>query len=481
MKNFRFLIILSFAMIMSSPVFSQGAQGRPDITGTWMGAVKAGAIEPRLVFNIRLENGDSLVATLDSPDQGAKGIPLGNVIYESDTLVIYAPLLLGQYRGLVVSDTLIEGSWTQRGQTFPLILNKLQDQFVVNRPQEPKEPFPYAAVEVKFPNTSANIFLAGTLTIPEGTGPFPAVILITGSGAQDRDETIMAHKPFLVIADYLTRHGIAVLRYDDRGVARSQGSQLNATSADFAGDAQAAFDFLKQDSRIDPGKIGLAGHSEGGLIAPIVASSNNDIAFIISLAGPGVNGEELLLRQQRDIAQLMGASEDEIKDSYEINKKLYKIIRKEKDNQEAQTKAVDMYRKLLKKKGMSDSAIDEATTQLLAQLDVSALSWFRYFISTDPARYWSRVLCPVLALNGEKDVQVAADVNLPAIEKALRTSGNNNVKTVSLPGLNHLFQHCTTGLPSEYSKIEETISPEVLEIMASWITSLPVTGGFNRR
>ncbi len=466
---------------MCFPVLSQDAPDRPDIPGTWMGTISTGALELRLVFNIRMENGDSLVAMLDSPDQGAKGIPMGNVIFESDTLVIFAPLLLGQYRGLMRSDTLIEGSWTQRGQTFPLILKKLQEQFVVNRPQEPKAPFPYLAEEVEFPNESSNIFLAGTLTIPDGDGPFPAVILITGSGAQDRDETVMAHKPFLVIADYLSRRGIAVLRYDDRGVAQSQGSQLNATSADFASDAEAAFNFLKQDRRIDQKKIGLAGHSEGGLIAPIVASKNSGIAFIISLAGTGVSGEEVLLRQQQDIAKLMGAGEDEIKDSREINKKLYKVIKKEKDNQKAQTEAVEIYRKLLKKKGMSDSDINEATAQLITQLDVSALAWFRYFISTDPAKYWSRVKCPVLALNGEKDLQVAADVNLPAIEKALRSSGNINVRTVSFPDLNHLFQHCTTGLPSEYGKIEETFSPEVLEIISDWITSLPATGGFNRR
>ena len=472
MKNVKFLVVLSFILPLCSMVFSQEAPGRQDIPGTWMGPIKAGAIELRLVFNIRMEKGDSLVATLDSPDQGAKGIPMGNVVFDSDTLVIYAPLLLGQYKGFMSSDTLIEGSWTQRGQTFPLILRKLKDQFMVNRPQEPKAPFPYISEDIKFPNKPANIFLAGTLTIPDGSGPFPAVILITGSGAQDRNETIMAHKPFLVIADYLSRHGIAVLRYDDRGVAGSQGSQLNATSADFASDAEAAFNYLRQDNRIDPDMIGLAGHSEGGLIAPIVASTNNSVAFIISLAGTGVNGERVLFRQQKDIAQNMGVSEDEIKDSQAINKKLYKTIKKEKDNQKAHTEAVELYRKLLQKRGVPDSGIEEAIGQLNTQLDVSAIAWFRYFISTDPARYWSRVLCPVLALNGEKDLQVAADENLPAIEEALRSSGNNNVRTVSLPDLNHLFQHCNTGLPAEYGKIEETISPEVLKLMSDWINGL---------
>jgi len=265
-----------------------------------------------------------------------------------------------------------------------------------------------------------------------------------------------------------------VLRYDDRGVGKSQGSYATATSADLATDAEAAYLFLKNNPKINPASIGLMGHSEGGLIAPIVAVSNPGVAFIVSLAGPGVSGEQILYRQQADIAQLSGVSGEEIKTAIEINKKLYAVLKKEKDNIKAEAKIMGVYSKILAENNLSAAEIDRKKGQLQASFGAQTYTWFRYFIMTDPASFWKKVKCPVIALNGEKDLQVAASENLPAIEKALKAGGNNNITTVKLPELNHLFQHCKTGLPAEYGQIEETFSPEALKIISDWILGLKI-------
>lgn len=469
------IIIFLLAGILLISLQTLSAQQRPDkkaLAGSWLGSISINSVKLRLVFNIKVNENDSLSATMDSPDQGAKNIAMGRVTAKSDSLIILAPMLLGSYKGVVKSDSTIEGVWTQRGQSLKLDLLKLRAAFSVNRPQEPKPPFPYSSEDVTFGNKKFNIFLAGTLTIPEGNGPFPAVILITGSGAQNRDEALMGHKPFLVLADWLSRNGIAVLRYDDRGVGKSQGDYVNSTSADLATDAEAAYLFLKNNPKINPAAIGLLGHSEGGLIAPIVAASNAGIGFIVSLAGPGVTGEQVLYRQQADIGRLSGLKDEEISEASEINKKLYAILKKEKDNIKAEAKITDTYRKILTGKKMSAVEIEKGISQLKASFGAETYTWYRYFLFADPALYWKKVKCPVIALNGEKDLQVAADVNLPAIEKALKTGGNMKVKTVKLAELNHLFQHCKTGLPGEYGQIEETFSPEALKVISDWINGL---------
>jgi hypothetical protein len=244
MKKIYFLAILSFSFLFSIQVPGQNIIEKSSIAGSWLGKINTGAIELRIIFNLSLIGKDSLVATLDSPDQGAKNIKLGTVTFTGETLRIVAPLLLAEYEGTVKNDTVIEGTWTQRGNTVPLNIVKLKATFALNRPQEPKPPYPYTTEDVTFKNEKFNIDLAGTLTVPSGKGPFPAVILITGSGAQNRNEELMGHKPFMVIADFLARNGIAVLRYDDRGVGKSQGNYVTSTSADLATDAEAAFNFL---------------------------------------------------------------------------------------------------------------------------------------------------------------------------------------------------------------------------------------------
>ena len=452
--------------------FAQNHIDKGSVTGSWLGKINTGATELRIIFNLSVAENDSLVATIDSPDQGVKNVQLGPVTFTGETLNISAGALLAEYNGTIKNDTLIEGTWKQSGATFPLDLVKLKTVFTINRPQEPKPPFPYKSEDVTFNNDKFNIKLAGTLTIPDGAGPFPAAILITGSGPQNRNEEIFGHKPFLVIADYLTRNGIAVLRYDDRGVGKSQGSSAVANTPDLATDAEAALNYLKKNPVINPRSIGLIGHSEGGLIAPIIAASDPSVAFIVSLAGPGVTGEQIILRQSEDISRLSGVPEATIKENTEINKQLYAVLKKEKDNQKAELQIIDLYRNILEKKKTPEAEKEKDLNQLKATFGAASYTWFRYFIITDPATFWKKVKCPVLALNGEKDLQVSADENLPAIEKALKSGGNKSVKTIKLPGLNHLFQHCKTGLPAEYPAIEETFSPEVLKIMADWILGL---------
>ncbi len=468
----RVILFLLIPVLLSGYVHAQDKIDHNPLAGSWFGKIEINSVTLRIVFNLSVIEDDSLAATLDSPDQGAKDIKVGPVTFKGSEISIKAPLLLAEYNGTVKNDTLIEGDLKQAGRTMPLNLTKLKKAFALNRPQEPKPPFPYLSEDVKFTNDKAGINLAGTLTIPEGDGPFPAVILITGSGSQNRNEELMGHKPFWVIADHLSRNGIAVLRYDDRGVGQSQGSPLNTTSDDFATDAEAAFIYLRTRNEIDPESIGLAGHSEGGLIAPIVAASDNRIAFIIALAGPGVTGEQIIHKQNYDISIISGAEEKQIRKGISINKKLFAILRKEPDNNKAADRMTAKYRKLLTNEKTSPEDIDKAIKQFNASLNPVSYNWFRFFISTDPGVFWKKVKCPVLALNGEKDLQVAADVNLTAIRKTMKSGGNTLVTTTKLPELNHLFQHCKTGLPAEYGEIEETFSPEVLKIMADWINGL---------
>jgi alpha-beta hydrolase superfamily lysophospholipase len=472
MKKIALLQMLLAAIMLTNSLSAQNSTYKNILPGSWLGKISTNSIDLRLVFNLRLNEKDSLIATADSPDQGAKNIPLGQVILNDRKLTIKAPTLLGEYNGNITGDSTIDGTWTQRGSNFTVNLKKLKTSFSINRPQEPKPPFPYTSEDVTFTNINFNIKLAGTLTIPSGTGPFKAVVMITGSGAQNRNEELMGHKPFLVIADYLSRNGIAVLRFDDRGFGKSQGNYATATTADLATDAEAAVNLLKNNPKINQKEIGLIGHSEGGLIAPMIAASDPDIGFIVSLAGPGVTGQQIIIRQSQDISRLSGIKENAIKESTDINKKLYAVLRKEKDNKKAETKILALYKEILEKKKNRKEDTEKAVDQLKATFGSNQYTWFRYFIMTDPATFWKKVKCPVLALNGEKDLQVAADENLTAIEKALKSKGNKSVKTIELPGLNHLFQHCKTGLPAEYSKIEETFSPEALKIISDWILAL---------
>jgi pimeloyl-ACP methyl ester carboxylesterase len=361
---------------------------------------------------------------------------------------------------------------------FPLTLKKTDKVTALNRPQTPKPPFPYKVEDLTYRNEAAGISLAGTLTLPEGHGPFPAVILISGSGAQDRDETIFQHKPFLVLADALTRRGVAVLRVDDRGVGGSSGSVAKSTSEDFAGDVQAGIALLKSRPEIDGRKIGLIGHSEGGIIAPIVAGRSRDVAFIVLMAGTGLPGDEIMLMQGRLIGKAMGASDKNLEKQDSGRKRLFDIMKTETDAKKAGVALRETVKKLLEELSPEErKQAGDVDSLAESQLKMLESPWFRFFLTFDPRPTLAKVQCPVLALVGEKDLQVPPKENLEEIAKAVQKGGNMRVTTKQLPGLNHLFQTCKTGSVTEYRQIEETISPLALKVIGDWIDEQVAGGG----
>lgn len=341
----------------------------------------------------------------------------------------------------------------------------------INRPQEPSKPYPYYTEEVAFENMQAQVTLAGTLTLPSEEGNFPAVILISGSGAQNRDEEILGHKPFLIIADHLTKQGIAVLRYDDRGVGKSTGDSDAATTADFALDVRAALEFLKTRKEINSDKIGLMGHSEGGLIAPMVASDSPDVSFIVLLAGPGIEISKVLLMQQELIPRANGVSDSEIQEYIlPAHKKAYQMIATATDAGQLKTDLAKLIAESYDSAPADLMPSDISKEELIStQSEKWSSEWFRNLLIYDPESVLERVTCPVLALNGEKDLQVTPKENLSGIKNALNKGGNSNVTVKELPNLNHLFQNCETGSPAEYGKIKETFSPVALKEITDWI------------
>jgi pimeloyl-ACP methyl ester carboxylesterase len=339
-----------------------------------------------------------------------------------------------------------------------------------NRPQEPKKPYPYDEEEVGYENKRDGVKLAGTLTLPRGKGPFPVALLITGSGPQDRNESLLGHKPFLVLADYLTRRGIAVLRVDDRGVGGSTGSVPDSTTENFAADVMAGIEFLKTRKEIDPEKIGLIGHSEGGAVAPMVAAQNGDVAFIVLMAGMGLTGEEILYLQGAMIMKASGASAGQLAKQRATQESMFKILKEEKDPATAEKR---LHEEL--SRNLTEEEKKKSEQAIAAQIKQVNKPWFRYFLTLDPRSALRKVKCPALALNGENDLQVPATENLREIEAAIKAGGNKDITIVSLPKLNHLFQTSETGSLSEYAKIEETIAPVALKTIGDWILKRTTT------
>lgn len=339
-----------------------------------------------------------------------------------------------------------------------------------NRPQEPKAPFNYNSEEVFFTNHKAdNIKLSGTLTLPKNIKNPPVVILISGSGPQNRNEELANHKPFLVLSDYLTSNGIAVLRYDDRGTAKSEGDFNTGTSYDFSLDAEAALNYLKSRKEVDSNKIGLIGHSEGGLIAPMVASRNKDVAFIVLLAGTGVNGKIILETQTRRAGELAGAPKNALDANEELTNIIYGAII---NNSNFELIKTEIKTGLINYKSQNpDGQFSYLINDAFINQQINAIKskWLQYFIRTNPQDFLSKTNCPVLALNGSKDFQVLPKLNLKAIENGLKLANNKDVTIKELEGLNHLFQTAETGSSKEYGTIEETFSPKALEIIKDWI------------
>lgn len=446
-----------------------------DLSGIWSGKLSLpNTMKLTIVFNLQKDKTDKYSATLDSPDQGAKGIPTESVTIKEDSILIKVPVIAGSFEGKIFADSMkIDGKWKQSGMNLDLVLYKVDKVEEVKRPQEPKEPFPYKVENVKFENKLDKITLAGTLTMPQESENFPAVIMITGSGGQNRNEELLGHKPFLIIADFLTRNGFAVLRYDDRGIAESKGNYSTATTENFATDALSAVEFLKTRNEINHSKIGMIGHSEGGIIAPMAAIQSDDVTFIVLMAGLGIPGDSILYLQGELIQRAEGTSEEEIQKSVKIQRKLFKMIKEVNDDKVLKSKIEEIFREeyaLLTDEDKSKMGDPEIYLQM--QMKTITSPWFKYFVKYDPVPVLEKVKCPVLAINGEKDLQVPHKENLSAIDNALKRGANKNYETKMLPGLNHLFQTSKTGAISEYGQIEETISPVALETMLDWLNKV---------
>lgn len=439
--------------------------GKPDplpviagLNGDWAATLTPPGATIRLILHVRTDARGTVVS-LDSPDQLAMGLPLRTL--KRDGQKVSFELNGSRFDGMLSADSqAIAGTWTGVTYKGPLTFaSRPVTTAAPNRPQTPKPPFPYRTEEVTV-KSAAGVTLAGTLSLPQGKGPFPAVVMITGSGAQDRDETILGHKPFAVIADRLTRDGIAVLRVDDRGFAKSTGDFASATDDDFAVDAAANVAFLRGRADIDPARIGLIGHSEGGLVAPKVAARDANLAFIVLMAGPGVTLSEVGRAQRAAFLPAMGMSPERIRQSQALADHIGDAMKGARDEVDAKARAIAV----IKAEG-GDIVPTPAQAEALATQMSSG--WMRDLADYDPAPTLAKVKCPILALNGSKDRQVPPEQNLPAIRKA--TSANPDVTIVELPDLNHLFQTAKTGAVGEYADIEETIAPIALDTMSAWI------------
>lgn len=462
MKKF---IVFLFGFGFSTILCAQNLSETKTI-GKWSGNIELPTTKLEVIFNISSDSTGQLVTKMDVPMQNAKNLSVSKTEITTDSLKLTVAMIMGSFKGKFINDSVVEGKWNQGSASLPLKLQKGLVLNPLNRPQTPKPPFSYLSKEVEYVNPVSGFKIAGTLTLPENGEKYPAVILISGSGAQDRDETIFEHKPFFVIADYLTRRGIAVLRLDDRGVGGSEGKTSEATSKDFAGDVIAGIEFLKKQSEINPSKIGLIGHSEGGIVAPMVASLSNDPAFVVLLAGPAFVGEQIIYEQGKLINIQAGMSEEQAELYRKSQEAIFDIIKNEPDAAWRTEKLKEVI-----SNGMYNMMDDDLKSQIDNQVKTVDNNWFKFFLSYDPYPALTKLTCPVLALNGEKDLQVSPKTNLPAIEKALTEGKNQQFKTVEIPGVNHLFQNCTTGAITEYGEIEETISPRVLEILNDWIAN----------
>jgi hypothetical protein len=447
-------------VIMTLAMFLPGLLQAQELAGDWAGTLDTGIFKLRLVLRLS-GSGNALKAELQSPDQSEMFMAADSVKVEGSALdVVWSPIHAEFKATLDKSGQVLDGNWTQGPLAKALTLQRRNAGEVATgpkRPQNPAKPYPYKEEEVSFFSPKAGINLSGTLTLPTGKGPFPAVVLIPGSGPHDRDESLFGHKPFLVLADALTRQGIAVLRYDDRGVGRSQGNFATATTFSLADDAEAALEYLKTRPEVDMGRLGLLGHSEGGEIAPLVASRNPLAGFVVMLGGPGVKGSEIVVEQTRLLTAAAGATADQANSAADSERQMLDAVMQGKS-------AGDLALLLVKLAG-SGVTLEQAKTAV----EQLSSPWFRSFIAYDPAPVLRKVNVPVLALFGSKDLQVPAAQNMVPVRKALADGGNTVSEVTEIAGVNHLFQHSQTGSLQEYGQIEETMAPEVMNKISAWI------------
>jgi len=454
----RWILALSVSMLLMGALLATAARAQ-EAVGEWNGLLSVGGIELRIGVQIQ-EAGGALKGTLTSPDQGGGAIPIGDVRMDQGKLTFAVPAIRGRYEGQWDAlQGVWNGQWIQGGP-LPLTLAKGPVPTRA-RPQHPAKPYPYREEEVSF-GSAPGVTLAGALTLPQGKGPFPAAVLITGSGPQDRDEHLLGHRPFLVLADDLTRRGVAVLRYDDRGFAKSTGRFQDATSTDFAVDAAAAVAFLRGRKDIDGRRIGLIGHSEGGMVAPMTALKDGKAAFVVLLAAPGVPSREVMTAQRLAVGKVYGVTPEAAARDNAAVSRIDTVLAETNDWEAAKVEAARLL-------GEASTAAGVKPEVLMARSTMLFTPWYREFIAYDPRPNLAKLHMPVLAVNGENDLQVVAGQNLPAIREALRA--NKDVTVVELAGLNHLFQTSATGDPREYGRIEETFAPAALKTIGDWVVA----------
>jgi pimeloyl-ACP methyl ester carboxylesterase len=459
------------AALQPSPRGDQAADS--EVAGFWLGVARVGVKDLRIVFDITVA-AQGLRVVFSPIDQGGAQLPATNVRRDGRALAFDVPANRGAFAGTLDADgARLTGTWTQNGAEVRLELARA-DRSSVRQPrrQDPVPPFPYDTLDVTIPHDAAGLTLAGTLTLPRSTGPHAAVLLISGSGPQDRNQEVFGHRPFLVIADDLTRRGIAVLRVDDRGVGGSTGARDHATSEDYAGDALACVRFLERRPEIDARRIGLVGHSEGGLVAPMVAARHPAIAFVVLLAAPALPGADLSILQARTMLRAAGAPPEAIDMQTRIQRRVMDVLRESTDEPLVRARIRDVLTDELVRAGDPlASQLERVERQLEPQIRRALLPWSRFFMVYDPRPALAALRCPVLALNGTTDTQVPAAENLPALEVALRSRGNRDITVTALPGLNHLFQPSATGAVSEYATIDETFAPDALERIGRWLVA----------
>ncbi len=431
--------------------------------GTWQGAIETGNMRMRLQLHVNHDDKGALIASVDSLDQGIQGIPASKVTEHAGEVKFELAAFGAEYTGtLSATKNEIAGHWSQNGNDEKLDFRRSEQVLELRRPQNPVKPYPYKEEEVSFVTGDGKATLAGTLTLPPGSGPFPAVVFVGGSGAVDRDETVAGHKPFLVLADLLTKKGIAVLRYDKRGIAQSKGNYAEATMEDFTQDAQAALAYMKSRKDVDAKRLGIIGHSEGGILAVLVTTRSEDVHWLVLLATPATTGEKTLLRQSELIARTGGLPEEQIARSLEFDRKAYAAVREEKN-----TAALEKRLGLLVRQSGLGEAMPPAALQ--AQIRFMTSPWFRQFIDYDPEPALEKLRCPVLAISGDRDLQVDSTENVPLLRKASDASENKDFTVVEIEGVNHLFQTAQSGSPALYGAIEETMAPEVLTAIGNWV------------
>jgi hypothetical protein len=447
--------VVAAALVVSGAAFAQAAP----VEGNWLGKISAGPTTLRLALKVAKSAG-AYTATMDSIDQGARDLKIDRIAFQDGELQFEMTRLRASYSGKMSADgKRISGTWKQGTQELPLEFEAVPEVPAIRRPQEPRPPFPYREEEVSYENPMAGVQLGATLTIPAGEGPFPAVMLLTGSGPQNRDEELFGHKPFRVIADQIARAGVAVLRADDRGVGKSTGRPNEATLEDLAGDALTAVAFLRQRKEIDSTRIGVLGHSEGAAVAPLAAVRSKDIRFLVLLAPPAVPGDQVMLKQAEAIGKASGAPKYALDNNARLQEALFGIVRTEADPAARRAK-LDAYA------GSLPTAVQQVVQ---AQIPMVTAPWFRYFLMHDPAVALASVRVPVLAMWGELDLQVLPSQNEKPLKAALDKAGVK-YSTVRLPGLNHLFQTAKSGVPNEYGQIEETFAPAALQMISKWVS-----------